>query len=257
MDAEEVKFQVAVATRILAELGLASGISNSVGHASMRLPDQPDRFVIKGRGYPMDVVGLMRPEDLVTVDMEGRKVDGPKGISQCYEIKMHSCIYRARPDVQSVVHVHPRFTILMSVLGKTIKPMSNSGGQLVRTPIPTYPHSKLILTDKDGSEVAETLGMGKAVLLKGHGAATAGVSLQESVTSMLHLEEQAMMNTYAAGIVGLEHPFMSDEILDEARNQPKYEELDHFKDSYDPSVRVPNGFWTYYTDKMAREIKAG
>lgn len=255
MSVDGVKYDVAVANRILALLGLADGITASVGHASMRVPGSPDRFVIKGRGYDMDVVGLMRPEDMVVCDLEGNKVDGPKGVSQCYEVKMHSCIYRAHPDVQSVVHVHPRFTILMSVLGKTLRPMSNSGAQLVRKPVPVYPHSKLILTDKDGSGVASMLGESRAILLKGHGAATTGTSLQESVTAMLHLEEQAMLNTYAYNLAGPDHPFMSEEMLNEARSQPRYEELPHFKDSYDPARKLTNGFWAYYTEKAAKELE--
>ena len=255
MSYDELKYNVAVATRILADLGLAAGMNNSVGHVSMRVPDDPNLFVVKGRGYKMDVVGLMTPDDMVVVDLEGNKVEGPQGISQCYEVKMHSCIYRARPDVQSVVHVHPRFTILMSVLGKTIRPMSNSGAHFVRKPIPTYPHNKLILTDEDGTGVANTLGDGRAVLLKGHGAATVGNTMQESVTGMLHLEEQAILNTYAAGISGLEHPYMSDEMLDESRSQPSYDQLPHFKTSYDPSRPTRNGFWEYHRDQAERSLK--
>ena len=256
MSFDELKYNVAVATRILADLGLAAGMNNSVGHVSQRVPDDPNLFIVKGRGYNMDVVGLMAPDDMVVVDLEGNKVEGPSGISQCYEVKMHSCIYRARPDVQSVVHVHPRFTILMSVLGKTIRPMSNSGAQFVRKAIPIYPHNKLILTDEDGSGVARTLGDGRAVLLKGHGAATVGNSMQESVTGMLHLEEQAILNTYASGIMGLEHPYMSDEMLDEARSQPSYEQLPHFKNSYDPTRRTANGFWAYHVEQAERSLKA-
>jgi len=255
MSYDELKYNVAVATRVLADLGLATGMNNSVGHVSMRVPDDPNLFVVKGRGYKMDVVGLMTPDDMVVVDLEGNKVEGPQGISQCYEVKMHSCIYRARPDVQSVVHVHPRFTILMSVLGQTIRPMSNSGAHLVRKPIPTYPHNKLILTDADGTGVANTLGDGLAVLLKGHGAATVGTTMQQSVTGMLHLEEQAMLNTYAAGISGLEHPYMSDEILDESRAQPSYDQLPHFKTSYDPKLPARNGFWEFHRDQAERSLK--
>jgi ribulose-5-phosphate 4-epimerase/fuculose-1-phosphate aldolase len=255
MSYDELKYNVAVATRILADLGLATGMSNSVGHVSQRVPDDPNLFIVKGRGYKMDVVGRMTPDDMVVVDLEGNKVEGPAGISQCYEIKMHSCIYRARPDVQSVVHVHPRFTILMSVLGKTLRPMSNSGGQLVRKPIPIYPHNKLILTDEDGTGVATTLADGRAVLLKGHGAATVGNTMQESVTAMLHLEEQAILNTYASGISGLDHAFMSDEMLEEARNQPTYEQLPHFRNSYDPTRSTPNGFWAFHVEQAERSLK--
>jgi L-fuculose-phosphate aldolase len=254
MSYEDVKYEVAIANRILALLGLADGITNSVGHASLRVSQAPDRFVIKGRGYDMDVVGLMRPEDMVVCDLEGFKVEGPPGISQCYEVKMHSCIYRTHPEVQSVVHVHPRYTILMSVLEKRLQPMSSSGGQLVRKPIPIYPHSKLILTDQDGSEVAALVGDARAVLLKGHGAATTGASLQESVTNMLHLEEQAMLNTWAYQIAGPDHPHVTEQMLSEARNQPRYEALPHFKDSYDPTRRLANGFWAYYTHEAAKGL---
>jgi len=254
MSLNDVKYQVAVATRILAELGLATGITNSVGHVSLRLPDDPSRFVVKGRGYKMDVVGEMRPDDMVVVDMDGKKVDGPKGVSQCYEVKMHSCILRDHPEVQSVVHVHPRFTILMSVLEKRLRPISNSGGQLVRNPIPIYPHNHLILTDKHGTDVSQMLGNGKAVLLKGHGAATAGASLQESVTNMLQLEEQAYLNAWAWQLAGPEHGYISDTMMTEARSLPPYETLDHFKDSYEPGRQLPNGFWAYYTEKMAKEL---
>ena len=43
---------------------------------------------------------------------------------------MHSCIYKLRPDVQSVVHAHPKFTIVMSVLQVPLVPMSQQGATL-------------------------------------------------------------------------------------------------------------------------------
>src|SRR5207244_11221704 len=49
----------------------------------------------------------------------------------CFEVKIHSCIYKARPDVQSVVHVHPKFTVVLSVVGSPIRSMCNEGNRLV------------------------------------------------------------------------------------------------------------------------------
>jgi len=49
--------------------------------------------------------GMMKPSDLVIVDMEGRRVEGRRDVSS--EIAMHLLIYRLRPDVQGVVHAHP------------------------------------------------------------------------------------------------------------------------------------------------------
>ncbi len=96
---DHVKREVAIANRILAELGLATGIQAIFGHASMRLPSDPGKFVVKGRGYGMDALAEMTPEDMIIVDLDGNMLDGPLGTSQCYEVKMHSGIYRSRLDV--------------------------------------------------------------------------------------------------------------------------------------------------------------
>ena len=82
----DVKYQVAVANRVLCALGLATGVTASLGHASLRLPGQPDRFVVKGRGYQMDALAAMRPEDMVVCDTEGYFIDGPPGSTQCFEV---------------------------------------------------------------------------------------------------------------------------------------------------------------------------
>ena len=55
----------------------------SLGHASMSVPEVPDRFVIKGRGYQSDVISQMQPDDMVVVDLDGFLVEGPPGVTQC------------------------------------------------------------------------------------------------------------------------------------------------------------------------------
>ena len=119
--------EVAIANRMLFELGLATGPTISLGHASMRLPSEPDKFVVKGRGYASDALASMQPEQMVTVDLEGYKVGGPPATAAAGEIKMHSCLYKMYPEVQSVVHVHPRFTIVMGLIEAPIKPMYHDG----------------------------------------------------------------------------------------------------------------------------------
>ena len=47
---DEIKYEVAMATRILSHMGLATGVTAALGHVSMRVPNQPDKFVVKGRG---------------------------------------------------------------------------------------------------------------------------------------------------------------------------------------------------------------
>jgi len=214
-DVRSIKREVAIANRILSEVGLASGVRASLGHASMRLPSDPNLFLVKGRGYRLDIISRMRPEEMVTCDLEGNWVDGPEGSTQCHEIKMHSCIYRARPDVQSVVHVHPKFTTIMSTMQRPIVPMVQEGANLVNEPLPIYPHTKTVTTEREGSEVAALLGKGKAVLFLGHGAATVGSSLQESIMAMILLEHQAEMNYHAYCAAGPDYPRIPNDLVEE------------------------------------------
>ncbi len=250
---DEVKRDVAIANRILAHTGLAVGVTASLGHASLRVPSDPNLFVVKGRGYDVDVLSYMRPQDMVVCDLEGRKVDGPPQSTQCFEVKMHSCIFKLYPEVQSIVHVHPRHTIVMSVLNAHLRPMCQEGIQIVRHPLPVYPHVKTVQSDEEGIEVAELLGQAPAIILRGHGATTTGRNLQQSVMNMVHLEEQARMNWLAYCAAGPDHPFLADELIDEMTNRPALTELPHFAGLLGGGERIV-GPWKDYVLQVSKDM---
>ena len=251
---EEIKRQVAQANRVLADVGLASGVTAALGHASMRVPSQPDCFVVKGRQYALDALAVMRPEDMVVCDTMGFLVDGPPGITQCSEVKIHSCIYKIRPDVQSVVHVHPRFNVLLSVLGIPLVPMCQEGVHLVRQSLPVYPHVKTIQSDAEGMEVAQLLGDGSAIILQGHGVVTTGPDLAQAVTAMLQLEEQAQMNYYAYCAMGREHPRIPAELIDEMTDRPPLHTLPHFEPVLQGRAPQRDGIWNYRISRVSRQL---
>ena len=204
---ETAKLEAAIGNRVLTELGLATGIRASLGHTSMRVPGDPEKFVVKGRGYRVDVLSRMRPEDMVVCDLDGNWLDGPPYSSQCGEVKIHSCIYKARPDVVSVTHVHPDYTVLMSVFQKQLLPMAQEGARLVTKPLPILHQTKTIQTEEEGQQVAKLLGNGDIVLLLGHGAVTVStLSVETCVLTMAQLEHQARLNYLAMCAGGLDHP---------------------------------------------------
>src|SRR5689334_3136365 len=62
----------------------------------------PDRVLCTPTGISK---GFLRPDDICTVDMEGKQVSGKR--KRTSEILMHLAIYKAREDVKAVVHSHP------------------------------------------------------------------------------------------------------------------------------------------------------
>jgi L-fuculose-phosphate aldolase len=252
-DLEDVKREVATANRVLANLGLATGMTAALGHASMRVPSEPNHFFVKGREYEFDALALMEPDDMVMCDTEGFLIAGRAGLTQCSEVKIHACIYKTRPEIQAVVHVHPRYTILMSVLTGSLKPMRQEGAQLVRHALPIYPHVKTIQSDAEGMELADLLGDSPAILLRGHGAVTTGNSLSAAVMGMAQLEEQAQMNYLAYCAEGKDYTHLSNDLLDEMLNRTPLYEQPHFKDVLKGRPPVRDGIWNYQKRAASRK----
>jgi ribulose-5-phosphate 4-epimerase/fuculose-1-phosphate aldolase len=143
------------------------------------------------------------------------------------------------------VHVHPRYTILMSVLTGSLKPMRQEGAELVRHTLPIYPHVKTIQSDAEGMELANLLGDSRAILLRGHGAVTTGKNLSEAVMGMARLEEQARMNYLAYCAQGKDYTYLGDDLLDEMVNRTPLYEQPHFKDVLSGRPPQRDGIWNY------------
>ena len=249
------KEEAAVGARMLAEFGIASGVRASLGHVSYRVPGEPDKFVVKGRGYRIDILSRMRPEDMVVCDLEGNWVDGPPGSLQCSEVKIHSCIYKNRPDVQSVTHVHPDYTVLMTVFKKRLVPMAQEGVEMVEKELPLYPEAKVINSEAEGQAVAGLLGDGNAVLLFGHGAVTIGSNPSQSVIRMIHLEHQARLNYLAMSAGGAGHPFIPADIAARV-GQANPGAEPHLRARMDAggARRPGNALWHYYKEVLSSNM---
>src|SRR4051812_22526129 len=72
----------------------------------------PDRVLCTPTGISK---GFLKPDDICTVDMEGKQVAGKR--KRTSEILMHLAIYKARPDVKAVVHSPPPHATAFAVAG--------------------------------------------------------------------------------------------------------------------------------------------
>ena len=62
--------------------------------------------------------GFLKPEDICTVDLDGKHVAGKKRPTS--EMRLHLEVYRRRSDVYSVIHTHPPHVTAFAVCGKPI-----------------------------------------------------------------------------------------------------------------------------------------
>src|SRR5262249_53732816 len=89
------------------------------GHLSAKLDDE--RILIKPR--PVSWWQLV-PQDLIIIDFNGKRIDGPADERTAVrEWPIHAQLYRARPDVGCVLHVHPGASTLMAALGIEVEPL--------------------------------------------------------------------------------------------------------------------------------------
>ena len=97
---------------------------------------------------------------------------------------------KARPDVQSVCHVHPPSCVVLGSLGETIRPLHASGA-VFKNDVQVFDPITLIRTRELGDDVAKTLGPHGAMLLRGHGVNVADKDVRRVCIMTLWMEEAA------------------------------------------------------------------
>lgn len=188
------------------------------GHISARLPDDASRFLMKPHSIGLDEITM---ENILTVDLGGNVVAGTA--RRHSEVFIHSEIYKARPDVHSVIHSHPLYAVALSASGRPLSCYSQPAALFFEA-LPVYDQTiALIRSPALGEGVAAALGPHRAVLMKNHGVAIAGASIEEAVISAIMLETAArvQMIAQAAGSCAPEFPRRDIEILKRQISQPE------------------------------------
>jgi ribulose-5-phosphate 4-epimerase/fuculose-1-phosphate aldolase len=183
---EALKEKMVLACKVLQRQRVLDGY----GHLSARLSG--DRIL----STPHIPPGKVALRDLIIIDMKGNKLEGfgePNG-----ETAMHTAIYKARADVQCILHYHPDELVAASVAGG-IKVLANCGVHFYHgTPIHDSP--VLIRNDQLGDKVAATLGDRNAVLLRGHGGTVVANDLDTLLRLGLDLVRTARIQIMAASL---------------------------------------------------------
>lgn len=187
---ESLQETIAIACRILGFMGL---VRETTGHVSARIDD--GRMLIRCRGKDESGVVFTDPESVRSVDFDGGNLDHAGEYETPTELPIHGEIYRARPDVNAVVHAHPRASLICTLLGLELKPIFGAfdpnAMSLAVTEIPVFPRSILIRERAVGEQLAQVLGYKPVCILRGHGTVTTGASVQEATIRAIQLETLA------------------------------------------------------------------
>jgi ribulose-5-phosphate 4-epimerase/fuculose-1-phosphate aldolase len=165
------------------------GVIDAYGHITARLSG--DKIL----STPHIPPGKVAVRDLIILDADGKKLEGfgdPNG-----ETAMHTSIYKARRDVQCILHYHPDELVAVAASGQEIKVIANCSVPFHRgTPI--YDSPVLIRNSSLGDKVAQTLGDKVAVLLRGHGGTVVAGGLDQLLRYGLDLVHAAKIQIMAA-----------------------------------------------------------
>src|SRR5947207_1004759 len=187
------------AYRILAE----HGVIDAYGHVSVRSDLDPMRYLLARSIAPE----LVMPEDIMEYDLDSNPID-PRGRESVRERFIHGEIFKARPDVNAVVHNHSPSVVPFSVTTVAMRPLVHMAA-FVGEGVPNFEirdaekgTDLLVKTPYLGQALAKTLGGSPAALMRGHGSVTVGGSLPRAVGRSTYFEISARMQLQAIAIAG-------------------------------------------------------
>ncbi|MDQ0304941.1 class II aldolase/adducin family protein [Ancylobacter polymorphus] len=183
------------------------------GHISVRTPDDPTLFLMKPHSVGFEEFTL---DSIVTCNIEGEKVGG--GGRRHSEVFIHSEILRVRPDVNAVIHAHPKYAIAFCATDRPW-PIVSQPCALFAGGLSTYSETvDLIRSQETGAALARALGASKAVFMRAHGVAVTGASIEEAVIRLMMLERACEDQLLAQSWGGASPTFAEKDVASLQRN---------------------------------------
>ena len=185
----ELRQLVTTAGRILYQQGL----TDYLGHCSARVPGT-DRVVFKPKhSRTVRSPDELGPDDMIVIDLDGNLLEGNDAPpSECF---IHTEIYRARPDVQAVVHTHQRAATLLGIMGADLLPVLHVPAVLTDGgTMPTWACPLLVSTPELGRKLTAALGTAGLCHLQGHGIVSVAADIRRAAVTAIALEQLAEAN---------------------------------------------------------------
>lgn len=180
------------------------GVLDAFGHISVRDPTDPSHFYMSRGIAPSQVT----TKDILQYDMQCNAIGAPPNTGYG-ERFIHCGVYRARPDVNVVIHAHSDSLIPFGLTKTPLRPVFLMAGWMGVDGVPVFdirdvqPDTNIMVTNNMfGDALAKALGKGSIVLMRGHGETVVGVSIQEAVVHAYYAEVNAKLQSDAMRLGG-------------------------------------------------------
>lgn len=211
-----------VATKILVNEHVIDGF----GHVSVRNPEQSDRYFMTRDNFS----GFNEENYIIELDLESNPCKHNE-LKSSLERFIHGEIYRARPDVNAIVHTHSPDLIPFGISKTQLKPLYHMCGFLAPgAPIFDIQNkhgmtNMLVENNELGRDLALSLGKSALVLMRGHGATIVGSSLKEAVFRAIYATINARLQPIAMQLgepkfLNHEEAYKTDELHQAVLNRP-------------------------------------
>jgi len=193
MSKDQIRFEIAMSRRILAREGCESAVA---GHVSVRAPGE-DAFWVSPFEYFDETV----PERVIKSSFDMELLDGDWEPSPA--IQFHAAFYRARPDVNSVIHTHSHYSMVLATTGRELE-MYNDISSLFLDEQVVYVEDG-IQPPVDGPRMATAIGDRHVLIVKNHGVVFLGDSIETTTVEAFTFEKASHIQIEAEMIGGTPH----------------------------------------------------
>ena len=163
-------------------------------HMSARIPGEPTAFLINNYG---DLFHEITASSLVKLDLDGT-VYSKDGSFNAAGFTIHSGVYKARPDVNCVMHTHTRAGTGISVLKKGLRPISQDALAVLDEVV--YHEYGMPTSQEECDALGISCQQGSCVVLRNHGLLSVGATIPAALRRLYMMERACEVEIIARGL---------------------------------------------------------
>ena len=163
-------------------------------HMSARIPGEPTAFLINNYG---DLFHEITASSLVKLDLDGT-VYSKDGSFNAAGFTIHSGVYKARPDVNCVMHTHTRAGTGISVLKKGLRPISQDALAVLDEVV--YHEYGMPTSQEECDALGVSCQQGSCVVLRNHGLLSVGATIPAALRRLYMMERACEVEIIARGL---------------------------------------------------------